>query len=74
MAPLGIEEIADLTGKKFRGSIGNDEKLAEFEKNERFKIDELGVLEQLLQGDDGLYILGTRVYEKTGPIVKLIKT
>ena len=73
---LGIaREFADLTGKKFRGSIGNDEKLAEFEKNERFKIDELGIItEQLLQGDDGLYILGTRVYEKTGPIVKLIKT
>jgi hypothetical protein len=73
---LGIaREFADLTGKKFRGSIGNDEKLAEFEKNERFKIDELGIItEELLEGDDGLYILGTRVYEKTGPIVKLIKT
>ena len=35
---LGIaREYADLTGKKYRGSIGNDEKLAEFEKNERFK-------------------------------------
>jgi hypothetical protein len=73
---LGIaREYADLTGKKYRGSIGNDEKLAEFEKNERFKIDELGIItEQLAKGDDGLYILGTRVYEKTGPIVKLIKT
>ncbi len=73
---LGIaREYADLTGKKYRGSIGNDEKLAEFEKNERFKIDELGIItEQLANGDDGLYILGTRVYEKTGPIVKLIKT
>jgi hypothetical protein len=73
---LGIaREFADLTGKKFRGSIGNDEKLAEFEQNERFKIDELGIItEELLEGDDGLYILGTRVYEKTGPIVKLIKT
>ena len=56
-------------------SCQNNAYLAEFEKNERFKIDELGIItEQLLQGDDGLYILGTRVYEKTGPIVKLIKT
>jgi len=73
---LGIaREFADLTGKKYRGSIGNDELLAQFEKNDRFKTDELGVITEKLQGgDDGLYILGTRVYEKSGPIVKLIKT
>ena len=73
---LGIaREFADLTGKKYRGSIGNDDLLAQFEKNDRFKTDELGVITEKLQGgDDGLYILGTRVYEKSGPIVKLIKT
>ena len=73
---LGIaREFADLTNKKYRGSIGNDELLAKFEKNDRFKTDELGVITEKLQGgDDGLYILGTRVYEKSGPIVKLIKT
>ena len=73
---LGIaREFADLTGKKYRGSIGNDDLLAKFEKNDRFKTDELGVITEKLQGgDDGLYILGTRVYEKSGPIVKLIKT
>ena len=73
---LGIaREFADLTGKKYRGSIGNDELLAQFEKNDRFRTDELGVITEKLQGgDDGLYILGTRVYEKSGPIVKLIKT
>jgi hypothetical protein len=73
---LGIaREFADLTNKKYRGSIGNDELLAQFEKNDRFKTDELGVITEKLQGgDDGLYILGTRVYEKSGPIVKLIKT
>jgi hypothetical protein len=73
---LGIaREFADLTNKKYRGSIGNDDLLAQFEKNDRFKTDELGVITEKLQGgDDGLYILGTRVYEKSGPIVKLIKT
>jgi len=73
---LGLaREFADLTNKKYRGSIGNDELLAQFEKNDRFKTDELGVITEKLQGgDDGLYILGTRVYEKSGPIVKLIKT
>tara|TARA_Y100001938_G_C8035624_1_gene403157 strand:+ start:43 stop:1275 length:1233 start_codon:yes stop_codon:yes gene_type:complete len=73
---LGIaREFADLTNKKYRGSIGNDDLLAKFEKNDRFKTDELGVITEKLQGgDDGLYILGTRVYEKSGPIVKLIKT
>jgi len=73
---LGIaREFADLTNKVFRGSIGNDDLLAQFEKNDRFKTDELGVITEKLQdGDDGLYILGTRVYEKSGPIVKLIKT
>ena len=73
---LGIaREFSDLTGKIFRGSIGNDDLLAQFEKNDRFKTDELGVITEKLQGgDDGLYILGTRVYEKSGPIVKLIKT
>ena len=73
---LGIaREFADLTGKKYRGPLGNDELLAQFEKNDRFKTDELGVITEKLQGgDDGLYILGTRVYEKSGPIVKLIKT
>ena len=73
---LGLaREFADLTGRKYRGSIGNDDLLAKFEKNDRFKTDELGVITEKLQGgDNGLYILGTRVYEKIGPIVKLIKT
>jgi len=73
---LGLaREFADLTGRKYRGPIGNDDLLAKFEKNDRFKTDELGVITEKLQGgDNGLYILGTRVYEKIGPIVKLIKT
>jgi hypothetical protein len=70
---LAQEYTTLVPGKTFRGSIGNDEALRKAMKNEDFQINEIGIIsEKLRGGDNGLYIFGTRVYDKVGDIIRKI--
>ena len=70
------KEWADTEGIYFQGSLGGDDDLKKANKVEEFKLNpEDFILEKIeaLDGNDGLYVFGTNVFEYKGGVVKKIK-
>ena len=70
------KEWADTEGINFQGSLGGDDDLKKANKIEEFKLNpESFILEKIeeLDGNDGLYVFGTNVFEYNNGVVKKIK-
>ena len=70
------KEWADTEGINFQGSLGGDEDLKKANKIDEFKLNpESFILEKIeeLDGNDGLYVFGTNVFEYNNGVVKKIK-
>ena len=71
------KEWADTEGINFQGSLGGDDDLKKANKIEEFKLNpESFILEKIeeLDGNNGLYVFGTNVFEYNNGVVKKIKT
>ena len=70
------KEWADTEGINFQGSLGGDDDLKKANKIDEFKLNpESFILEKIeeLDGNDGLYVFGTNVFEYNNGVVKKIK-
>ncbi|BCV05208.1 MAG: hypothetical protein CM15mV100_430 [uncultured marine virus] len=70
------KEWADTEGIYYQGSLGGDDDLKKANKIEEFKLNpESFILEKIeeLDGNDGLYVFGTNVFEYNNGVVKKIK-
>jgi hypothetical protein len=70
------KEWADTEGINFQGSLGGDDDLKKANKIEEFKLNpESFILEKIeeLDGNNGLYVFGTNVFEYNNGVVKKIK-
>ncbi len=70
------QEWANTEGINFQGSLGGDDDLKKANKIEEFKLNpESFILEKIeeLDGNDGLYVFGTNVFEYNNGVVKKIK-
>ena len=69
-------EWASTEGLNYQGSLGDDDDLKKANKIEEFKLNpESFILEKIeeLDGNDGLYVFGTNVFEYNNGVVKKIK-
>ena len=70
------KEWADTEGNNFQGSLGGDDDLKKANKIEEFKLNpESFILEKIeeIDGNNGLYVFGTNVFEYNNGVVKKIK-
>ena len=70
------KEWADTEGINFQGVLGDDDDLKKANKIDEFKLNpESFILEKIeeLDGNDGLYVFGTNVFEYNNGVVKKIK-
>ena len=70
------KEWADTEGINFQGSLGGDDDLKKANKIDEFKLNpESFILEKIeeLDGNNGLYVFGTNVFEYNNGVVKKIK-
>jgi len=70
------KEWADTEGINFQGVLGGDDDLKKANKIDEFKLNpESFILEKIeeLDGNDGLYVFGTNVFEYNNGVVKKIK-
>jgi hypothetical protein len=70
------KEWADTEGINYQGSLGGDDDLKKANKIEEFKLNpESFILEKIeeLDGNNGLYVFGTNVFEYNNGVVKKIK-
>ena len=70
------KEWADTEGIYYQGSLGGDDDLKKANKIEEFKLNpESFILEKIeeLDGNNGLYVFGTNVFEYNNGVVKKIK-
>ena len=70
------KEWANTEGINFQGVLGDDDDLKKANKIEEFKLNpESFILEKIeeLDGNDGLYVFGTNVFEYNNGVVKKIK-
>ena len=71
------KEWADTEGINFQGSLGGDDDLKKANKIEEFKLNPEDFIKEKIEeldGNDGLYVFGTNVFEYKGGVVKKIKT
>ena len=70
------KEWADTEGINFQGSLGGDDDLKKANKLDEFKLNpESFILEKIeeIDGNNGLYVFGTNVFEYNNGVVKKIK-
>ena len=76
LAQIVAKEWADTEGINYQGSLGGDDDLKKANKIEEFKLNpEDFILEKIeeLDGNNGLYVFGTNVFEYNNGVVKKIK-
>ena len=70
------KEWADTEGIYFQGSLGGDDDLKKANKIEEFKLNPEDFIKEKIEeldGNDGLYVFGTNVFEYNNGVVKKIK-